>query len=91
MIYNATFNPICALTGVNTGGVLLTNSIIRDLLIPAMEEILLVSKARGVYLRDSIIVETIESIDVEAKIAPSMQKDIEKVWRRVPSDDKASG
>ncbi|KAJ5607376.1 hypothetical protein N7537_003995 [Penicillium hordei] len=78
LVYNATWNPICALTGVNTGDLRLTNCVIDDLLYPAMKEVLKVSQARGCLLPMSIIDETIHCDPVEEKVTPSMQKDLEK-------------
>lgn len=79
LVYNATLNPICALTGVNTGDLNLTDGAIDSLIGPAMEEVLKVSEAKGYPLPRSIINDTIRSNPVEEKISPSMQKDLEKV------------
>lgn len=79
LVYNATLNPICALTGVNTGDLQIAGSALDRLVIPAMQEVVKVSKAVGVELPDDIIETTIRKNPVERKIAPSMQKDMEKV------------
>ncbi|KAF4268433.1 hypothetical protein KXW57_007037 [Aspergillus fumigatus] len=78
LVYNATLNPICALTGVNTGDLQIAGGALDRLVIPAMQEVVKVSKAVGVELPDDIIETTIRKNPVERKIAPSMQKDMEK-------------
>ena len=83
LIYNATLNPICALTGVNTGDLHLAEGAMDSLIVPAMEEVVRVSEAKGCPLPKSIINDTIRNNPVEEKIAPSMQKDLEKVCYRL--------
>ncbi|KAF7114191.1 hypothetical protein CNMCM5793_007769 [Aspergillus hiratsukae] len=78
LVYNATLNPICALTGVNTGDLQIAGSALEHLVIPAMQEVVKVSRAVGIELPDDIIETTIRKNPMERKIAPSMQKDMEK-------------
>jgi ketopantoate reductase len=85
-VYNATLNPICALTGVNTGDLHIAGSALDRLVIPAMQEVVGVSKAVGVELPDDIVETTIRKNPMERKIAPSMQKDMEKVCAHLPLD-----
>ena len=84
LVYNATFNPVCALTGVNTGDLQLEGTTVKGLVIPAMKEVLQVSRAKGYTFPESIINETIRSNPIDQKIAPSMQKDVEKVCSDYP-------
>lgn len=79
LVYNATFNPVCALTDVNTGDLQLEGTTVKELVIPAMKEVLQVLQAKGYAFPESIIDETIRSNPIDQKIAPSMQKDVEKV------------
>lgn len=79
LVYNATFNPICALTGVNTGDLQLTGTSMDDLLTSAMNEVVQVAQASGCLLPKSIIDETLRCNPVEEKICPSMQIDLMKV------------
>jgi 2-dehydropantoate 2-reductase len=79
LVYNATLNPICALTGVNTGDLHLTEGAFDALVIPAMKEVTQVSEAKGYPLPENIILETILSNPIDEKISPSMQMDLEKV------------
>lgn len=82
LVYNATLNPVCALTGVNTADLHLTEGAIENLIFPAMNEVVQVSEAKGYPLPKSIIKETICSNPVEERISPSMEKDLEKVRNR---------
>lgn len=79
IVYNATLNPICALTGVNIGDMHIANGAMDSLIIPAMKEVVQVAEAKGCHLPNTIIEDTIRSNPVEEKISPSMQKDLEKV------------
>ncbi|RHZ70176.1 hypothetical protein CDV55_105168 [Aspergillus turcosus] len=78
LVYNATLNPICALTGVNTGDLQIAGSALDHLVVPAMQEVVKVSQAVGIELPEDIIETTIRKNPMERKIAPSMQKDMEK-------------
>ncbi|AWU75672.1 uncharacterized protein C5L36_0B09130 [Pichia kudriavzevii] len=76
LVYNACFNTICALTGLDTSRLYLSGSY-NTLLVPAMREVVSVAKADGITLRDDVI-------DYYAHISdghyykPSMQIDVEK-------------
>jgi 2-dehydropantoate 2-reductase len=86
LVYNATLNPICALTGVNTGDLQIAGSALDRLVIPAMQEVVKVSQAVGIELPDDIIEKTIRKNPMERKIAPSMQKDMQKVSTHLSLD-----
>lgn len=83
LVYNATLNPICALTGVNIGDMHIAHGAMDSLIIPAMKEVVQVSEAKGCRLPKTVIDDTICSNPVEEKISPSMQKDLEKVCQTV--------
>lgn len=80
LVYDATFNPICALTSVNTGDLQPTGTSMEGLLTSAMNEIVQVAQASGCLLPKSIIDETLRCNPVEEKICPSMQIDLMKVY-----------
>lgn len=79
LINNASFNPICALTGLTTGELQRTSGAVDNLLIPAMKEIISVAEADGYSLPGVIIKETIQSNPPDEDISPSMLVDIQKV------------
>jgi ketopantoate reductase len=79
LVYNATLNPIYALTGVCTKDLHLTEGTLDDLVIPAMKEVTQVSEAKGYPLPEDIILETILSSPIDEKISPSMRIDLKKV------------
>jgi len=79
LVYNATFNAISALTGVNMGDLCLVNGIINDLLVPAMNEVVHVAETKGFHVPKEIIHDTLHAIDIEQRICTSMQMDVEKV------------
>ncbi|GKZ81220.1 hypothetical protein AnigIFM56816_005732 [Aspergillus niger] len=78
LVNNASFNPICALTGLTTGELQRTSGAVENLLIPAMKEIISVAEADGYSLPGVIIKETIQSNPPEEDISPSMLVDIQK-------------
>ncbi|KAA8641472.1 hypothetical protein EYZ11_002452 [Aspergillus tanneri] len=78
LVYNATLNPICALTGLDTGTLQLEQRSMETLVRPAMREVIQVAAALGQQLPDGIIETTIASNPVEQRISPSMLMDIRK-------------
>ncbi|KAM9931262.1 hypothetical protein OXX80_009079 [Metschnikowia pulcherrima] len=76
LVYNATLNPICALTNVDVGRLEMfggVDSLVRG----AMKEVLAVAKADGVHLPETVMEEMIRSDD-GVYYAPSMLVDIRK-------------
>ncbi|GEQ70558.1 hypothetical protein JCM33374_g4236 [Metschnikowia sp. JCM 33374] len=76
LVYNATLNPVCALTNVDVGRLDLfggVDSLVRG----AMREVLAIAKADGVDLPESIMEDMIRSDD-GVYYAPSMLVDIRK-------------
>jgi 2-dehydropantoate 2-reductase len=90
LVYNASFNPICALTRLNTGELQKTGRVMDTLVIPAMKEVLAVAKMAGHPLPESIISDTIRSNPMNENITPSMQIDLEKVIY-LPNTDNCTG
>lgn len=83
LVYNASFNPICALTGLNTGDLQKVGRLIDTLVIPAMKEVLDVAHVAGHSLPENVVEDTIRSNPIDENIAPSMQIDLQKVCQLV--------
>lgn len=80
LVYNACLNPICAITGLDSGRVRLADGGIEGLVKPAMQEIVAAAKAvAGVELDEGILEWTINADPLESYLKPSMQQDLEKV------------
>lgn len=79
LVYNASFNPICALTGLNTGELQRMGRAMDKLVLPAMEEVLAVARTAGQTLPTDIVEKTIQSNPISHNIVPSMQIDLQKV------------
>lgn len=62
LVYNATLNTTCALTGVDTGRLEISGALV-SVAIPAMKEVIAVAKADGVNLPDDVINTVIHSDD----------------------------
>lgn len=78
LIYNATFNPVCAILGTDTGA-LRRWEVIQGLIRPAMTEIVAVAKMQGIMFEESIIDDTIRMDEESGSSRPSMAVDISKV------------
>ncbi|KAF2822821.1 2-dehydropantoate 2-reductase [Ophiobolus disseminans] len=79
LVYNACLNPICAITGLDTGRIRLADEAIEGLVKPAMREIVAAAKAAaGVDLDDGIVQWTVDMDPLESYLKPSMQQDLEK-------------
>ncbi|OHW92655.1 2-dehydropantoate 2-reductase [Colletotrichum incanum] len=78
LVYNASFNPICALTGLNASELQMTGRTMDTMVIPAMREVFAVAAAAGHEIPESTIEETIQLNPMEENIKPSMQVDFEK-------------
>lgn len=78
LVNNASFNPICALTGLDSGELQMANAM-AGLVIPAMREVVNAAHAAGHTLPVDIVEDTIRSNPVEEHVTPSMQLDIQRV------------
>ncbi|TDZ28651.1 Uncharacterized protein C8035_v010777 [Colletotrichum spinosum] len=78
LVYNASLNPICALTGLNASELQLTPRTMETMVIPAMKEVIQVAAAVGHMLPEDVIQKTIEANPIGEDIAPSMQLDLQK-------------
>lgn len=80
LVYNACFNPICAITGVDSGRIRLADGGLDGLVRPAMREIVAAAKASAnVELEADVVEKVIDTDPIESWAKPSMQQDLEKV------------
>lgn len=76
LVYNATLNTVCALTGVDTGRLELSGGM-ESVSIPAMHEVIAIAKADGVQLPEDIVNLVVHSDDGDW-FEPSMRVDVKK-------------
>ncbi len=79
LVYNACFNPITAITRMDTSRMRVFKTPIDDLVRPAMWEIYNIAKAAGIQLPDGIVEKTINIDPFEVWCKPSMCQDAQKV------------
>ncbi|KAH6643632.1 2-dehydropantoate 2-reductase-like protein [Boeremia exigua] len=79
LVYNACLNPICAITGVDSGRIRLADGGLDGLVRPAMREIVAAAKAvANVELAEDVVEQMINVDPLENWAKPSMQQDLEK-------------
>ncbi|CAM1505628.1 Fc.00g112650.m01.CDS01 [Cosmosporella sp. VM-42] len=78
LLYNATINPSCAITGLDSGDMRLCPGLVDDIVRPAMREILAAAAAYGHELTEEMIETMITSDPIESHIPPSMLVDVRK-------------
>ncbi|CZR59699.1 related to ketopantoate reductase [Phialocephala subalpina] len=78
LVYNACYNSVCAITGMDTGRLRLYEFPIDNLVRPLMLEIVAIAKAAGHELPKGIVEDVINSQPIHTFFRPSMQQDIEK-------------
>ena len=79
LIFNATLNPICAITGLDDARMRLAPGAVEGLVKPAMKEIFDTAAKLGHYLPDDIMDTMLNMDPMDLYLKPSMQCDIEKV------------
>lgn len=80
LVYNACLNPICAITGIDSGRIRLADGGLEGLVRPAMREIIAAAKAvANVELEEDVVEKVIDTDPLESWAKPSMQQDVEKV------------
>lgn len=79
LIYNACYNPVCAITGMDTARMRIYRSPIEDVIRPLMWEVWNIAKAAGHQLPEDIVQKMIDCDPDDTYFKPSMQQDIEKV------------
>jgi 2-dehydropantoate 2-reductase len=78
LVYNACLNPICAITGLDTGRIRLADGAIGSLVRPAMQEVVRAAKAKGVTLAEDVVDYMIEVDPLDIYLSPSMFADVRK-------------
>ncbi|KAL1632542.1 hypothetical protein SLS58_011365 [Diplodia intermedia] len=78
LVYNASFNSLCAITGMDTSRIKLAGSPVTELLLPVMLEIKSIARAAGVRLPADQEDTSLSGDPIDAYFRPSMQQDIEK-------------
>ncbi|KAK4542802.1 hypothetical protein LTR36_006178 [Oleoguttula mirabilis] len=78
LVYNACLNPVCAITGLDTGRLRLADGAIEGLVRPAMAEIIAAAKASGYELPETIATDMIEMDPLTMYLPPSMLSDVRK-------------
>ena len=79
LVYNASFNSLCTITGMDTSQLRLAEFPVHELLIPVMYEIKRIARAAGVRLDPQQEDISLAGDKIDAYFRPSMQQDIEKV------------
>lgn len=79
IVYNATMNPLCAITGLDSGSLRQAGPSLLMALESAMNEILAVAKAIGHTLPKDLPQTIIEMDLIEDHFVPSMLQDVRKV------------
>jgi ketopantoate reductase len=80
LVYNACLNPICAITGLDSGRIRLADGGLDGLVRPAMAEIVAAARqVAGVVLEEDVVEKVIDTDPLESWAKPSMQQDLEKV------------
>ncbi|ORY58821.1 6-phosphogluconate dehydrogenase [Pseudomassariella vexata] len=78
LVYNASFNSLCAITGLDTTGIRVAGSPVTGLLLPVMTEIKNIARAAGVNLPTDQEFVALDADPMGSYFKPSMQQDIEK-------------
>jgi 2-dehydropantoate 2-reductase len=79
LVYNACLNPICAITGLDSGRIRLAPGAVECLVKPAMREIVDAAKiCAGVELGEGVVQWAVDMDPLESYLKPSMQQDLDK-------------
>jgi len=78
LVYNACLNPICAITGLDTGRIRLADDAIEGLVRPAMNEIIAATKTSGYELPETVAEDMISMDPLDMYLPPSMLSDVRK-------------
>lgn len=81
LVYNATINPLCAITNLDSGSLRQSGPAITKLIEDAMGEILAVSAASGYMLPPGTAQELLSLDAVDEHFEPSMLQDVRKVCK----------
>lgn len=78
LVYNASYNTVCAVLGMDTARMRMSRHIIDDLVKPIMLEIVAAAKACGYNLPEDLPDSVIRTDPTDVEIKPSMLQDMEK-------------
>jgi ketopantoate reductase len=79
LVFNATLNPICAITGLDDARIRLADGVADGLVRPAMREVVEIAGKLGYVLPTDIGEVMINADPMDLYLKPSMQVDAEKV------------
>lgn len=79
LVYNSSYNSVSAIVGMDTPRMRMSESVIDDLVRPAMLEIIAIAKAAGVELPEGVEEEIIRVDPTGTEFWPSMGQDVAKV------------
>ncbi|KAJ4268469.1 hypothetical protein NW762_002532 [Fusarium torreyae] len=78
LLYNAVYNPVGALTNLDTGDIQLCPGLVDEVVRPGMKEIQAAAAAYGQDITDDMIEATITTEPIQAHVPPSMLVDVQK-------------
>ncbi|OAG35346.1 hypothetical protein AYO21_10486 [Fonsecaea monophora] len=78
LMYNASYNPVCAITQLDSGRLRLSKSPIDGLIRPLMHEVVAVAGAHGVELDPNLIESVVNAEAIDDYFEPSMMQDVAK-------------
>jgi 2-dehydropantoate 2-reductase len=78
LVYNSCYNSVSAILGMDTARMRMSQSVIDDLVKPAMLEIVAIAKAAGVDLPSSVVQDIITVDPTDTAFLPSMGQDAAK-------------
>ncbi|PLB44210.1 hypothetical protein P170DRAFT_450385 [Aspergillus steynii IBT 23096] len=78
LVYNVSFNSLCAITGMDCSSIKVARSPITELILPVMLEIKSIARAAGVKLAPDQEEISLAADPLDRHFKPSMQQDIEK-------------
>jgi len=79
LVYNASYNGVCAITRMDTSSMRYAEFPIDELVRPIMLEICAIAKAAGFELPEGVVEGMINADPADTWFKPSMQQDVEKV------------
>ena len=79
LLFNSALNPLCAITGLDTGRLRLATGAVEGLVRPAMEEIRAAASAAGYQIPEGDTDYMINVDPIDLYLRPSMMQDLEKV------------
>lgn len=79
LLYNAVYNPVAALTRLDTGDLQLCPGLVDEVVRPGMKEIQAAAAAYGQEITDEMVEATITTEPIDAHVSPSMLVDVRKV------------